>query len=446
MTCKDTFYKKCQVSSKKILTLILLLSFTIPASVPLKTFADQTEINQLNSQISESNKKLQELNKKIADTKAAIQSAGGRANTLQNNIAQLEASKNKILSDIEYTTTQIKSAELTLSKLDLEIGDKEKLIEHGSLALAESIRKIRSFGTTSIVERFLGYATISDFWGDFEQTEKIQKKLNSKVIELQNLHNDLVKKEIAKKTEKGQLSQYKITLSSEKESVESAKTQKATLLVRTKNEEAAYQKLLAENLRKKKKFEKELLEIESKLQKLIDPDSYPSAKKGVLAYPLDYIQITQLFGGTVFAKNNPHVYNRPFHPGVDFGTGIGTPVKAVSSGKVVGFDNTDAYPGCWAWGKWILVEHYNGLSSLYAHLSSISVSVGQEVRSGQVIGLSGNSGISTGPHLHLSVYISQGVEIGRYRDYKSGTGCSATDATGPFADLDAYLDPMLYLP
>ena len=126
---------------------------------------------------------------------------------------------------------------------------------------------------------------------------------------------------------------------------------------------------------------------------------------------------------------------------------VGTKIKSVSSGTVRDFGNTDAYPGCYAWGKWVLIDHDNGLSSLYAHLSSILVSRGQRIEAGEVIALSGNTGVSTGPHLHLTIYASQGVKVGKYGTYKpGGSGCAATDATGPFADINAYLDPMNYLP
>jgi murein DD-endopeptidase MepM/ murein hydrolase activator NlpD len=75
------------------------------------------------------------------------------------------------------------------------------------------------------------------------------------------------------------------------------------------------------------------------------------------------------------------------------------------------------------------------------------VKPGQRVERSEVIALSGNTGISTGPHLHLSLYATQGVRIGAYGAYgRGGGGCSATNATGPFADLEAYLDPMTYLP
>jgi len=180
---------------------------------------------------------------------------------------------------------------------------------------------------------------------------------------------------------------------------------------------------------------------------LIDVDSYPAPRRGLLGAPFDNIIITQQFGGTQFAKNNPGIYGRAYHPGTDMGTPIGTHVKSLYGGVVRGFDNTDNYPGCRSWGNWVLIDYDNGLSSLYAHLSNVLVKPGQRVERGDVVALSGNSGISTGPHLHLSLYATQGVKIGSYGSYgSSGGGCSATNATGPFADLEAYLDPMTYLP
>jgi len=97
-------------------------------------------------------------------------------------------------------------------------------------------------------------------------------------------------------------------------------------------------------------------------------------------------------------------------------------------------------PGA-SYGKWVLVRHTNGLSTLYAHLSVISVSVGDQISGSSVIGYSGNTGYSTGPHLHFTVYATQGVEI---MDRKSRV-CGGI-YTMPIADLRAYLNPLSYLP
>lgn len=431
---------------KRIPFLILVILLLFFSSNSNFVFADESEINRLNSQISQKEKELNKINAEIKRLEASVTDTSNRSKTLQNTINSLENSKKKIETEISETELEIEKAELTLSKLAVEIKDKESLIEDNSEALAESIRRMNSMESVSLLEKFLGYETISDFWSDFEQTQKIQKRLHTEVDGLLKLHQDLQGKEQEQFKQKEQLSSYQIELNSEKTAVDYTQKEKATILQRTKNEEAEYQKMLAEKVRQREAFEKELLEIESQLKFLIDPDSYPTARRGVLKWPVDNVIITQQFGGTAFANTNPHIYGRPFHPGVDFGIPIGTKIKSVAPGTILATGNTDLYPGCNAWGKWIMVEHDNGLSTLYAHLSSIQVSPGQNVNVGQTIGLSGNTGYSTGPHLHLTLYASQGVKVGKYSDYKSGGGCAATGASGPFADLDAYLDPLQYLP
>lgn len=90
-----------------------------------------------------------------------------------------------------------------------------------------------------------------------------------------------------------------------------------------------------------------------------------------------------------------HGYN-----GVDFGAPVGTPVVAAAAGKVI-VSKPTGYNG--GYGHYVVVEHDNGTQTLYAHLSSVVASVGDDVVKGQKIALSGNTGRSTGPHLHFEV-------------------------------------------
>lgn len=87
--------------------------------------------------------------------------------------------------------------------------------------------------------------------------------------------------------------------------------------------------------------------------------------------------------------------------GVDFGANIGTPVYAAMDGVVTLTRGGDSWNG--GYGNYIVIKHNNGIQTLYAHLSNISINKGQNVDRGQVIGKSGNSGQSTGPHLHFEV-------------------------------------------
>ena len=93
-----------------------------------------------------------------------------------------------------------------------------------------------------------------------------------------------------------------------------------------------------------------------------------------------------------------------FHYGLDFGTGWNDPIPAVIGGTVV-------FAG-WNYGNEIRIQ--NGqYTYIYGHLNSINVQIGQEVSMGQVIGLSGSTGYSTGPHLHLEIW-DNGVPIDPY--------------------------------
>lgn len=93
---------------------------------------------------------------------------------------------------------------------------------------------------------------------------------------------------------------------------------------------------------------------------------------------------------------------RRAHGGVDFSTPVGTPVKATDSGVVVA--STNRYEGDKKYGEVVVIEHLNGFRSLYAHLNTRDVKVGDEVAAGQHIGQSGKTGHSTGPHLHLEAF------------------------------------------
>ena len=89
-----------------------------------------------------------------------------------------------------------------------------------------------------------------------------------------------------------------------------------------------------------------------------------------------------------------------FHAGIDFPAPAGTPVTTAGFGRVV-FAGWDSY----GWGNFVVVEHRFGLRSLYAHLSTIEVSRGQNVGAGQRLGRVGSTGRSSGPHLHFELLL-----------------------------------------
>ncbi|MBD2060516.1 M23 family metallopeptidase [Oculatella sp. FACHB-28] len=92
---------------------------------------------------------------------------------------------------------------------------------------------------------------------------------------------------------------------------------------------------------------------------------------------------------------------RPNHQGVDIANATGTPIVAAASG-IVTFIDFDVG----GYGNWIEVDHQNGFRTRYGHLSSSSVTVGQQVQQGQTIARMGSTGRSTGPHLHFEIRLN----------------------------------------
>ena len=106
-------------------------------------------------------------------------------------------------------------------------------------------------------------------------------------------------------------------------------------------------------------------------------------------------------GGFIWPADNHYISGNDYwsgHLAIDIAAGSGARVYAADSGVVV-FSG----PALGGYGNMIMVDHGNGYQSLYAHLSSVGVSCGQSVLQGQYIGSAGNSGFSTGPHLHFEI-------------------------------------------
>lgn len=128
-----------------------------------------------------------------------------------------------------------------------------------------------------------------------------------------------------------------------------------------------------------------------------------------IANPAPGQKITSGFG----KRRDPILGRSAFHGGIDFRARTGTPIVATASGTVIRAGRAGGY------GKMVEIRHANGITTRYAHLSRINVSKGQYVQAGQRVGLSGNTGRSTGPHLHYEVRVG-GKPVNPMRYLKAG--------------------------
>lgn len=402
----------------------------------------QSEIKRLQSEISQKNNRLSDIEREIAEYSAALLEVGAEKSTLQSAINSLELERKKVKADISYTENKIASTDLEINKLILEIGVTEKDIQQNEDAVRDILRSMNVADEETLVEVLLRQQNISEFWNAFEELETVKNSISNKVKDLGALKVTLEQKRDENTQRRGELVDLKEQYSDQNSILASNQASKSELLSVTKNEEANYQTLLKDREEAREKLLAEVREIESQIQFILDPNSIPVPGTPVFIWPVDNPYITQYFGYTKFALSG--AYNGSAHNGMDLGAPTGTKIKAPLTGTVRMTGNTDAVPGCYSWGKWALIDHPNGLSTMFAHMSQIAVSPGQSVTTGDTVGYIGSTGYSTGPHLHFTLYVTEGVSVKQFNQFKAVTGCGA--ALSPFAAVEAYLDPLDFLP
>lgn len=401
--------------------------------------------DQIREKIEEQRDIIRQLDKEIEEQRQKLLEASQETQTLDGAVRSLDASARAIGTSIKKTEAAIREAELEITRLTGSIQSNETRAQSHRAAVGRLLSALDAEQDQAGLELVLGGQSTDEVWGAVDALGAVRDDLLRAAQALSEANQALTADQLASEVEKKRLAQKTAELAGERESVVSAREAQAELLAEAQGTEARYQAALAKKVAQKEAFESALREFENELDVAINKDSYASADHTTFAWPIDgRIIFTQLFGGTEFAAQHAQVYGRPFHPGLDFGAPVGTPVVSIGEGEVVATGNTDAVPGCYSWGKWVLVEHPNGISSLYAHLSGIASSAGDTLEQGQVLGYVGSTGYATGPHLHLTMYVSEGVQVRRFEEFKTQTGCAG--ATTPTAPHEAYLDPEDYLP
>ncbi|MBI2120506.1 MAG: peptidoglycan DD-metalloendopeptidase family protein [Parcubacteria group bacterium] len=396
------------------------------------------EADALREKINSKNSELEQIQVQIDSYKRQADAVHGETKTLQNTVQALDTDRQKMSSSIKLTENRLESTNLNIDRLGLEIVDTENKIISSMNAVAEVLRATEQSESRTMVETILSKNNLSEIMDESFELTQFRDKVTGRLNELKKYKTDISAKKAERENERKKLSGYKVQLVDQKIVLDNTRKEQKELLSETRNKESNYRKLIEQNMAKKEAFEKELFEYESKLKRQIDQKFIPETGSKILVWPLDEIKITQHFGRT---KDSVRLYASGTHNGMDFRASRGTPVKSPSGGTVIGTGDTDKACPKGSYGKWVLIRHNNGLSSLLAHLDLIKVAEGQSVSVGDIIGYSGNTGYSTGPHLHMTLFASEGVQVGTF----ASKACSGRSYTMPLPTAqNAYLDPEAY--
>lgn len=414
---------------KKLILYIILIAFCI-SFFPFQVMALTAE--EVRIQITETNNQIDVLDKEIKQYQAQISETSAQSNTLANTIKELTLTRNKLIKEREQIQKKITATDLVIGSLSTNISEKEKSIDISKQSISKMIKDLNQNDNVLIIERLLSVNNFNDFSRNYNDILTLNEKIRENIKAVSIKKKELIDTKSQKESEQQNLKVLKNDLVQKEQVVTLTKKEKDSILIATKKEESNYQKLLADKIKKRDAFDKALEDYEAQLKFNLIPKLLPKEGSGVLSWPLNYILITSPYGSR-WGK---------FHYGLDFRAPIGTSVFAMASGVVEGTGDTDIDCKGASFGKWVFIKYNNGLSSTYGHLSVIIAKIGQTVKTGDVVAYSGNTGSSTGPHLHVAVYASDGVKV----DTVPSKSCNGKIFRQPIAALNAYLNPTLYLP
>jgi murein DD-endopeptidase MepM/ murein hydrolase activator NlpD len=314
---------------------------------------------------------------------------------INGQLQQIDAEQGKTQQSLKTTSEKLAETLKQIGDLEEKIKENEKQIGFQRKMLRALMQNYYEYDQQGILSIVLLEKNLSDSLRGADYIQQSGMKVNELLAEIKKTKKELEDQKIQLENAKNESEKLKATLEDKNLTLQNTEDQKQVLLGQTQKEKEKYSQLLAS-------IEDEISSLESGISGQVNYSNLPPDKNGYFAYPVKPVVISQGYGKTSYSKH----YTSGLHNGIDFSIKY-APVYAVKAGKVIATGNNGRY----AYGKWIAIDHSDGLVTLYGHFSSIGVSKGQKVGEREKIGTSGNTGFSTGPHLHFSVFVKSSFEV-----------------------------------
>lgn len=382
----------------KTRTLVKILSMTLAFAVCVGAFAHNAEYVIMPSaarSVAEIQKDQRELDKKKKENQQKINSA---KKNIKDNEAYQELLNDQIETlnqNIELQIQILEGLNEDIEELDADIAQQQIDLDKGLSDFKTRLRAMYMAGDGETAEVLAGSTDFYDLLTRMEIVKRISKHDNEMVIlltdQLEQLNIDMEEVQGLRTDAEAVKTEMDADLVNLQETYDSTDAQ----IARKKAEVEDYQKNQKEIEAEEKKIEAELVEAIKAAQQ---NDAYVG---GDLLWPLPgYYSLTSQYGNrTIFGSVS-------FHKGIDIsGPNVyGKPIVAANSGKVIIAFNNDR--AGYSYGKYVVIDHGGGKTTLYGHMSKLNVSAGQTVKQGDVIGYVGSTGQSTGAHLHFEVRVN----------------------------------------
>ncbi len=330
--------------------------------------------------------KQQELQQKIEETSQALSQKKAEESAAVKELKQLNNVLSTTEKQLKNTESKLAATEQELKQIEAEIVQTEDKLNTNFNILGERLKTMYVQGDVHILEVLLNSASITDFLTRWDLFCRIADS-NTQLIE--GIKDELTKYQEQQKLvsqKKEMLASLKEEQSTKKKELAVATSRQQTLVKQIQQDKASIEAMLNE-------LEAESARIEAELKKLLSGDDTVYGT-GKMIWPAPgYSRITSQYG----MRRHPILKVNKMHTGIDIGAPQGAKVIAADDGKVIEAGWRGSY------GQVVMINHGNGIVTLYAHLSAYMVKAGDIVVKGQKIAEVGSTGMSTGPHLHFEV-------------------------------------------
>lgn len=366
------------------LTLSLLLVGTVTVAYAAKTAeqeaAEQEKAAQmaaLEQKKKEQADKLKELEKQIADAKKKKEDVMATKNLLDQR-------NQLLLEQIDDTQGQIQHAADEITRYE-ELEDLQYEL------FCEQVRSEEERGSLSYLSVLFKATSMADLLNRMEFVNEVAEYNKSFIAAIQETRANIA-------AEKAAMEEHERQLGEQQDELETKLNETTALM----EEYAADQKALEQIYAAEEKAAKE---IAAEIDRLIAESDVVPSNEGFI-WP---VNTSKKISSPIGSRVAPGGFGSTNHKGVDIcNVGFTSSVFATKSGKVIlaSSPRQGSYYGGSGYGNYVVVDHGGGVTTLYAHLSTVSVSKGQTVSQGTVLGITGSTGASTGPHLHYEVRIN----------------------------------------
>ncbi len=407
-------------SKSKIIALIMCMVFALGsfnAGIVAQAESSaqlQSKKEKIQNRINNAQDELDKLSKEKSETEEYLNVLVSKIDLLQDKIDTLESEKSALQAEINAIQEKIKITENELIENQKQIDKKQKEFDENYELYCQRLRAMYVSGSASTLEVLLTCPDMSAMLTRSQMIKSVSQQDSQQLNELMTIMEEIEAQKQELEIKRNELNEDKANLEEDKKSlqarIDEIDSSKSELDKQAAEANALMRKISAQTGECKELIEtnrEQLAQVEADIriaQQNANKNNHntnpgggsiPGSQgsgSGRLIYPTSSRKITAGF---------PNYNSGRYHGGIDFDVPSGSNVCAAGSGTVILVKYLN-----YSYGYHVMIDHGNGLATLYAHNSAIYVSVGQQVSAGQVIASSGSTGNSTGPHCHFEVRVN----------------------------------------